>query len=88
MSDWKRRVLMYTKFHSLESDPNRGRRGQINLRIAFGIFVLILIAKPLTVAAADIQTSLAATPAFSWLSASVIALLIVATIVAAAVGVE
>jgi hypothetical protein len=50
--------------------------------------VLIIIAGPLIAAAVDIQSSLASTSAFSWFSGGVIALLIVATVVAAALGMD
>jgi hypothetical protein len=53
-----------------------------------GTIVLIVLAGPLTAAAVDIQSSLASTPAFSWISAGVIALLIIAAMAAAALGLE
>jgi hypothetical protein len=64
------------------------QRGQIDGRLILGAFVVIVLAGPLATAAVDIQSSLATTPAFTWFSATVIALLIVATIVAAALGTE
>lgn len=51
--------------------------------LVLGGFVLVLIAEPLAVAAVNIQKGLASTPAFSQLTAGVLALLIIAAIVAA-----
>jgi len=70
-----------------EIETNRAR-GQINPRIILGVFVVVVITGPLVGAAVDIQSSLASTPAFSWFTAGVIALLFVATIIAAALGLD
>lgn len=51
--------------------------------LVIGGFVLVLIAEPLAAAAVDIQEGLASTPAFSQLTAGVVAFLIIAAIVAA-----
>ncbi|WP_336339495.1 hypothetical protein [Haloarcula brevis] len=73
--------------HVLNTDQNL-QRGQSDGRFILGAFVVVVIAGPLATAAIDIQSSLAAVPGFSWLSASFIALLIVSVIVAAALGIE
>ncbi len=64
------------------------QRGQADPQTIMGVFVLFVLAGPLITVAFDIQSSLASSPAFSWLSGGVIALLIIATIVAAALGLE
>lgn len=58
-------------------------RGQVTPRLLLGGFVLIIITGPLATAAVDIQQGLASTPAFSPLTAAVLAVLIIAVIVAA-----
>jgi hypothetical protein len=70
------------------SETEKGERGQIDFRLLLGAIVLIVIAGPLAAAATEIQSSLASTPMFSWFSAAVIALLIVAAIAAAALGLD
>lgn len=63
-------------------------RGQVDPRFILGVFVLIVIAGPLIAVGVDIQSALASTEAFSWFTGGVIALLIVAAIVAAILGLE
>lgn len=70
------------------SKAERRIRGQINPSLILGAFILIVIAGPLIAVGVDIQTSLASTPAFSGLTAGVIALLIIAAFAAAALGLE
>lgn len=79
---------MRSQLHNVKTDANGRQRGQIDLRLILGVFVLIVIAGPLAAAAIDIQASLASTPAFSWFSGGVIALLIVGAVAAAALGLE
>jgi hypothetical protein len=88
MSDIQERARQQTLMHSANTNANRTQRGQITPRFILGAFVLIVIAGPLAAAAVDIQSSLASGPGFSWFSAGVMALLIVAAIVAAALGLE
>ena len=88
MSNRKGRALTRSWLYSMKTDANSTQRGQIDLRIIVGAFVLVIISGPLVAAAIDIHTSLASTPAFSSLSGGVIALLIVAAVVAAALGME
>ncbi|WP_204366201.1 hypothetical protein [Halosimplex carlsbadense] len=88
MSDQQERARQQTSMHSVNTNASGAQRGQISPRFILGVFVLIVIAGPLANAAIDIQSSLASTPAFSWLSAGVIAILIVAAIIAAALGEE
>jgi len=64
------------------TDQDR-QRGHVDERVVLGAFVALVLAVPLATAAVDIQSSLAAVPNFSWLTATIIALLIVATMVAA-----
>lgn len=64
------------------SDWNR-QRGHVDGRLVLGAFVVAVLAEPLATTAVDIQASPAAVPGFSWLTATVIALLIVAAMVAA-----
>ncbi|MDS0284443.1 hypothetical protein [Haloarcula onubensis] len=61
------------------------QRGQVDGRLIRGAVVAIVFAVPLSTAAVDIQSSLAAVPGFSWLTAAVVALLLVAAMVAAVV---
>ena len=63
-------------------------RGLIEPRIILGAFALLLVAGPLVTLGIEIQSSLAATPAFSWLSAGLIAFLLVAIVVARLLGLE
>jgi uncharacterized membrane protein YdcZ (DUF606 family) len=72
----------------MKTDTRKNRRGQIEPRFILGMFVLIVIAGPLITAAVDMQSSLASTPAFSWFSGGVIAILFVAAVVAAVLGIE
>ncbi|WP_152419890.1 hypothetical protein [Natrialba hulunbeirensis] len=80
--------LFRKRLQSTERDANEGRRGQINPQFILGAFVLIVLAGPLATIAIDLQSAFASAPGFSWLSATVIALLIVAAMVAAALGIE
>lgn len=63
-------------------------RGQIDPRLIIGLFVLFVIAGPLIAVGVNIQSALESTPAFSEFAAGVIALLIVAAMAAAALGLE
>lgn len=71
-----------------KSDLRDDQRGQITPRIIVGVFILAVIAIPLLAAMADFQNSLASTPAFSWFSAGVIAVLLMAAIVAGILGLD
>jgi hypothetical protein len=64
------------------TDQNR-QRGQVDGRLILGAVVVTGLAGPLATAAVDIQSSLVAVTGFSWLTATVVALLIVAAMVAA-----
>jgi len=64
------------------TDQHR-QHGQVDGRLILGAFVVAGLAGPLATAAVDIQSSLAAVPGFSWLTATAVALLIVAAMVAA-----
>ena len=88
MSDRQDRVLLHARLQSGETNASGTERGQITPRVIFGAFVLIIVARPLAGAAVNIQSALASTPAFSWVSGGVVALLIVATIAAAVLGLE
>lgn len=77
---------LYTRMQNAERSETQ--RGQVDPQRIVGVFVLVVIAGPLAGAAFDIQSSLASTPAFSWFSAGVIAILIVAAVVVAALGFE
>lgn len=88
MADRQNRTRLRTRSHSEETMVNGTQRGQVEPRHIFGFIILIVIAPALITAAVDIQSSLASTPAFTWFSASVIAILIVAALVAAALGLE
>lgn len=81
-------MLRRSKLHSVKTDSSDTQRGQIDLRLIFGAFVLIVIAGPLAAAAINLQASLASTPTFSWFSGGVIALLIVAAVAAALLGLD
>jgi hypothetical protein len=77
-----------TRVWRVSTSDQDHQRGQIDARLILGVLALILVAGPLATTAVDIQSSLAATPAFSWVSAGAIALLFVAIIVAGLLGVE
>lgn len=64
------------------------QRGQITIRFAFGLFTLFLIGGTLVSAGSELQAGLAATSAFSWLQATVIALLILIALVVMILGIE
>lgn len=63
-------------------------RAQIDPRMILGGGVLLILAGPLVVVAVDIQSALASTPAFTGLSAGLIAILLVLAIAAAALGLD
>jgi len=63
-------------------------RGQIEGRHILGAIIVIVVVGPLTATAIDIQASLAILPQFSWLSGAIIAILIVAAMLAAALGLD
>lgn len=88
MSDRRNRAVLHTRLHSAETGASGTQRGEIDLRFILGAFVLIVLARPLAAAAVDIQSSLASTPAFSWFSGGVIAVLMMAAIAAAVLGLE
>lgn len=73
---------------SRAENTRKEARGQVDPRFILGVFVLIVIAGPLIAVGVDIQSALASTPAFSWFTGGVIALLIVAAIAAAVLGLE
>lgn len=74
-----------SQLNMAERSPKRSR-AQVEPRTILGVFVLIIIAGPLLAVGTDIQSALASTQAFSWFSAGVMALLIVAAVVAAVLG--
>lgn len=78
----------YTPLECVSNTGQNLQRGQIDGRIILGAFVVVVLAKPMSTVAVDIQASLATTPVFTWFSATVIALLIVAAVVAAALGLD
>lgn len=63
-------------------------RGQIDIRLVGGLFVLLLIGGALIGAASDLQAGLAASPAFSWLEATLVAGLFLLALVAMILGIE
>ena len=63
-------------------------RGQTLPRLVVGGFVLAIVAVPLLSAMTDFQDGLASTPVFSPLSATVIALLLLAALVAGILGLD
>jgi len=67
-------------------DRPAGHRGQIDVRFAAGLVVLFLIGGALVSAAAKLQTGLAATPAFSWVHATIVAILVLVALVAMILG--
>jgi len=69
-----------------ETSAETYRRGQVSPQQILGGIVLLVIAAPLASAASSIQSSFASISGFSWLTAWVIALLIVGAIVATALG--
>lgn len=74
-----------------EADNRKYRhnnRAQIDPRLVLGGGVLLILAGPLLVVAVDIQSALASTPAFTGVSAAIIAILLVTAIAAAALGLD
>lgn len=71
---------------SPSEDRPTGHRGQINVQLLFGLVVLLLIGGALVTAATKLQAGLAASPAFSWIQASIIALLFLMAVVAMILG--
>jgi len=67
------------------TNQNR-QRGQIDEQYVLGAFIAVILASPLATAAVDIQYHLSAVTGFSWLSATLLAGLIVAMMVPAALG--
>jgi len=67
----------------LRTDQNR-QRGQIDGQYVLGAFIAVILASPLATAAVEMQHHLSAVIGFSWLSATLLAGLIVAVMVAAA----
>ena len=65
------------------TDRNR-QREQIDGQYVLGAFIAVILAGPLATAAVEIQYHLPAVTGFSWLSATLLAGLIVAVLVAAA----
>jgi hypothetical protein len=64
------------------------QRGQIDGRLIVGLFVLVLIGGALVGAASDLQAGLAASSAFSWFEATVVAGLFLVALVAMVLGIE
>jgi len=60
-------------------------RGMVEPRTILGGIVVLIVVGPLTAAAIDIQTALGSTPTITPVAATVLALLIVFTLLAAAV---
>jgi len=65
------------------TDQNR-QRGQIDGQYVLGAFIAVILASPLATAAVEMQHHLSEVTGFSWLSATLLAGLIVAVMVAAA----
>ena len=63
-------------------------RGSVEPRIILGAFALLAVAGPLVTLGVEVQSNLAATSAFSWLSAGLVAFLLVAIVVAQLLGLE
>jgi len=77
-----------TSFKRVSNTTQDRQRGQITGRLVLGVFVALVLAAPLATIAVDIQSSLAATSAFSWVTAGIIALLTVGAMAAKALGLE
>ena len=76
-----------------DSEPDNRKyrhndRAQIDPRLVLGGGVLLILAGPLIIVALDIQSALASTPAFTGVSAAIIAILLVTAIAAAALGLD
>lgn len=74
--------------YSLISKQTMNNRGEVDIRLIFGVFVLFLVAPPLVAAGAELQDGLSSTPAFSELAAAVIAGLIILALVVKILGIE
>lgn len=74
--------------HQGTANTQGSDRGSIDLRTVVGIFLLLVVAGPLASATIDIQSSLASTPAFSWVEATAVAILILVGVGAAVVGLD
>jgi len=72
-----------TPFERVSNTDQDRQRGHVDGWLVIGAFIALVLAVPLATAAVDIQSSLAAVPGFSWLTATIIAVLIVAAMVAA-----
>lgn len=66
-------------------DQNR-QRGQIDEQYVLGAFIAVILPSPLATVAVEMQHHLSAVPGISWLSATLLAGLIVAVMAAAALG--
>lgn len=88
MSSKRNTELQRAQQYSAKVNASGMQRGQIDPQFILGAFVLIVIAGPLVAVGVDIQSELASTSAFSWFSGGVIAILIVAAMVAAALGLD
>jgi len=77
-----------TSFERVSNNTQDRQRGQISGRLVLVAFVTLVLAGPLATIAVDIQSSLATTSAFSWVTAGIIALLIVGAMAAKALGLE
>jgi len=86
MTDDEDSADLCTPFERVSNTGQDLHRGQVDARFAIRAFIILVLAVPLATAAVDISSSLAATPTFTWFSATVIALLIMAVMVAAALG--
>jgi len=71
-----------------ESHGSLADRGMAEPRMILGGIVVLILVGPLTAAAIDIQAALASTPMITPVAATLIALLIVFTLLAAAVEAE
>jgi len=83
MTDDGNRAGHCTQLGRVSNTDQHRQRGQVDGRLILGAVVAIVFTVPLATAAVDIQSSLAAVPGFSWLTAMVVALLVVAAMVAA-----
>ena len=88
MSERQNRPATESKSEANNRKYGDGDRAQVTPRLIVGGFVLLVIAGPLLTVAVDLQAALASTPAFTGLSAAVIAILIVMAITAAALDLE
>lgn len=88
MSDRQDRSTIRPGLSGENNSQHGTDRGQIDPRLIVGCFVLIIIAGPLVASIVDIQSALASTPTFTGVSAAVIALLLLATIVAGILGLD